>query len=68
MLPPTMTASERARDSKTSCLDAGEDTQAECPEDVAILPSAVMAYFSTEKGLPVAALCSSACRAWSKEH
>ncbi len=56
-----MTASDRARASKTSCLDTGDDTHAECPMDVAIFPSAVMAYFRTEKGRPVTALCSSAC-------
>lgn len=61
VLPPTMTASERARASKTIWRDAAEDTHAECPLDVAILPSAVIAYFSTENGRPVAARCSSAC-------
>lgn len=61
VFPPTMTASDRARASNTSCLEAGEDTHAECPEEVAIFPSAVMAYFRTENGRPVTALCSSAC-------
>jgi len=62
VLPPTTTASERARVSNTSCREAGEETQAEWPAAVAILPSAVIAYFSTENGRPVAARCSSAWR------
>ena len=49
-----MTASLRARRvSNTSCREAVELTHAEWPVLVAILPSAVIAYFSTLKGRPV---------------
>mmetsp|Transcript_35611 Transcript_35611/g.112321 ORF Transcript_35611/g.112321 Transcript_35611/m.112321 type:complete len:212 (-) Transcript_35611:565-1200(-) len=50
VLPPTITASERERTSNTCCRAAGQLTHAECPWAVAILPSMVMAYLSTEKG------------------
>ncbi len=59
--PPTTTASDRARQSNTRCRDSAELTHAACPADVAILPSSVIAYFSTPSGLPVRARCSSAC-------
>ena len=62
VLPPTMTASDLARASKTSLRESGQDTHEEWPLLQAILPSAVMAYFSSDRGRPVAALCSSACR------
>lgn len=60
--PPTMTASDRARVSKTFALAAGEVTHALCPEEVAILPSRVMAYFRMPRGLPLTTLCSRACK------
>lgn len=56
-----MMASDLARASKTSLRESGDDTHAECPLLHAILPSAVMAYFSRDRGRPVAALWSSAC-------
>ncbi len=57
-----MTASERARVSNTLALAAEEVTHALCPEEVAIFPSRVMAYFRMPKGLPLTTLCNSACR------
>ena len=63
MLPPTMMASDRARASNTSLRESGEDTHAEWPLLQAILPSAVIAYLSSDSGRPVAALWSSACTA-----
>ncbi len=62
VLPPTMMASDLARASKTSLRESGQDTHEEWPLLQAILPSAVMAYFSSDRGRPVAALCSSACK------
>ena len=61
--PPTTTASDRARQSNTRCRDRAELTHAACPADVAILPSSVIAYFSTPSGFPISARCSSACGA-----
>ena len=43
-------------------LAAEEVTHALCPEEVAIFPSRVMAYFRMPKGLPLTTLCNSACR------
>lgn len=54
--PPTITASDLARVSKTLALDAGDVTQALWPDEVAILPSSVIAYFRMPKGFPVTAL------------
>lgn len=62
VLPPTIMASDLARASKTRLRESGQDTHEEWPLLQAILPSAVMAYFSSDRGRPVAALCSSACR------
>ncbi len=45
----------------TCWRDVEELTQAECPEEVAIFPSNVMAYLKTPRGLPVTARCSNAC-------
>lgn len=59
--PPTTTASDLERVSKTCCRDSGLLIQAACPMDVAILPSSVMAYFRMPKGLCRTARCSSAC-------
>ena len=61
MLPPTMMASDLARASNTSLRESGEDTHDEWPLLHAILPSAVIAYLSSDSGRPVAALWSSAC-------
>ena len=56
VVPPTTTASDRARSAQTCCLAAGPVTHALCPEVVAIFPSMVMAYLKTLNGLPVATL------------
>ena len=58
--PPTTTASDLDRVSKTCCRDSGLLIQAACPIDVAILPSSVIAYFRMPKGLCSTARCSSA--------
>ena len=45
----------------TCWREVDELTHAECPEEVAIFPSNVMAYLKTPRGLPVTARCSNAC-------
>ena len=57
VVPPTTTASDRARSAHTCCLAAGPVTHALCPEVVAIFPSTVMAYLKMLNGLPVATRC-----------
>ena len=49
----------------TCWREMDELTQAECPEEVAIFPSNVMAYLKTPRGLPVTARCSNACSTMS---
>ena len=48
VFPPTMTASERARCSKTMARAGGLVTQAEWPACVAIFPSSVIAYLQKQ--------------------